>query len=136
MKFYKFYFSLSCTLYLAPPLPALPCPLPCKTDGQKDRRFFYVNFSNPVFRFPFSKSRFSNPVFRIRLSGPNPVFSESRFDRIVFSEYRFFRISFVRIPFSESPFSESRFPPGPNPVFFNRVLPNSVFRFCHRKCRG
>jgi hypothetical protein len=26
VKFYKFYFSLSFTLYLAPALPALPCP--------------------------------------------------------------------------------------------------------------
>jgi hypothetical protein len=32
VKFYKFYFFFSFILYLALALPALPCPLPCKTD--------------------------------------------------------------------------------------------------------
>jgi len=39
VKFYKFYFFLSFTLYLAPALLALPCPLPCparETNGQTD----------------------------------------------------------------------------------------------------
>jgi hypothetical protein len=61
--------------------PALPPALPSKTDGQTDRRFFYVKFPNPVFRIPFYESRF---------------FSESRF-----SESRFQNPVFW-IPFSES----------------------------------
>jgi hypothetical protein len=60
------YFSLFFTLYLAPALPARPCPLPCKTDGQTD---LALPPAPPCLVWP---PVFPNPVFRIRLSGPVP----------------------------------------------------------------
>ncbi len=89
LKFYKFYFYLSFTLYLAPALPALPRPLPCparQTDGQTDPALppaLPCPIWPPV--FPNPGTCLLNPVFRIRLSGPvpNPVL-ESRFLNLVF----------------------------------------------------
>ncbi len=63
-----FYFSLSFTVYLAPALPARPCPLPCHA-RQTDRRTLpcplpgpalsgrsFFRIPGPVFRILFSKS--------------------------------------------------------------------------------
>jgi len=54
LKFYKFYFFLSFTLYLAPALPALSCPLPYRAPCRAlDGRFhtirggYLVFFQNP-----------------------------------------------------------------------------------------
>jgi hypothetical protein len=70
VKFYTFYFSLSFTLYLAPALPARPCPLPCPA-RQTDRRTLTCPL--PCLAARFSESRFPNPTVRAESGFSNPT---------------------------------------------------------------
>jgi hypothetical protein len=67
---------------LAPALPARPCPMPCKTDGQTDPGLppappcpvWPPVFPNPGTRFPNptvrAESGFRNPTVRATSAGP------------------------------------------------------------------